>query len=129
MLEFLYQILLWYSLGAGLVVTLAGLFGMKPNLFAITLSIGAVAGLVVQLIVSIVLTVSGERAAISTIEFFGYLIVALLLPAIAAAWALAERTKWSTVILGAASLTIAVMLVRMMQIWTGVNPVTMVGAG
>ena len=129
MLEFLYQILLWYSLGAGLVVTLAGLFGMEPNLFAITLSIGAGAGLVVQLIVSIVLTVSGERAAISTIEFFGYLIVALLLPAIAAAWALAERTKWSTVILGAASLTIAVMLVRMMQIWTGVNPVTMVGAG
>ena len=128
MLEFLYQILLWYSLGAGLVVTLAGLFGMKPNLFAITLSIGAVAGLVVQLIVSIVLTVSGERAAISTIEFFGYLIVALLLPALAAAWSLAERTKWSTVILGAASLTIAVMLVRMMQIWTGVNPVTMVGA-
>ena len=128
MLEFLYQILLWYSLGAGLIVTLAGLFGMKPNLFAITLSIGAVAGLVVQLIVSIVLTVSGERAAISTIEFFGYLIVALLLPALAAAWALAERTKWSTVILGAASLTIAVMLVRMMQIWTGVNPVTMVGA-
>jgi hypothetical protein len=37
-------------------------------------------------------------------------------------WALAERTRWSTVIMGASSLTISVMLVRMWQIWSGNYP-------
>jgi hypothetical protein len=127
MLELLYQVLLWYSLAAGLLLTLGGLVGLKPGRFVLALSAGSLAGLLVQLLVSIVLVFSGERAVVSTLEFFGYLIVAFLIPVAGAIWALAEPTKWATVILGAALLTIAVMLVRMMQIWTGVNPVTMVG--
>jgi hypothetical protein len=32
-------------------------------------------------------------------------------------WALIERTRWSTVVLGVAGFAIAVMVVRMAQIW------------
>jgi hypothetical protein len=53
------------------------------------------------------------------VEFFAYLIVALLIPLGAAFWALIERTRWSTVVIGVGALTVAVMLVRMNQIWTG----------
>jgi hypothetical protein len=51
-------------------------------------------------------------------------LVALMIPAGGAVWALLERGKWSTVVMGAALLTLAVMLVRMYQIWTGVSPVS-----
>lgn len=123
MIDFLYQILLIFSLGVGALLLVLGLFGRKPGAFEIILTIGVEVSLLVQLLTSIVLVISGQRAAISTLEFFGYLIVALLIPAAGAIWALMEKTRWSTVILGAASLTVAVMLVRMMQIWTGVSPV------
>ena len=76
--------------------------------------------LLVQLVVSIVLVAQGFQAKQDTVEFFAYLITALILPLGAVFWALLERSKWSTVVLGVAALSIAVMLVRMHQIWTGV---------
>lgn len=123
MLDFLYQVLVLFTVGVGALLVLLGLFGRKPGWFEISLTVGVEVALVVQLIASVVLVLSGERAVVSTLEFFGYLIVALLVPAAGAIWSLVEKTRWSTVILGAASLTVAVMLVRMMQIWTGVSPV------
>jgi hypothetical protein len=42
-----------------------------------------------------------------------------MIPIAAAFWALIERTRWSTVIMGVGSFTVAVMLVRMSQIWNG----------
>jgi hypothetical protein len=71
---------------------------------------------------SIVLVLMGQQAKVDTWEFFGYLFVALMIPAGGAFWALLERSKWSTVVLGATSLTLAVMLVRMWQIWSGQVP-------
>lgn len=44
-----------------------------------------------------------------------------MVPVGAAIWALVERSRWSTVIMGAGVLTVVVMLVRMHQIWTGVE--------
>jgi hypothetical protein len=101
---------------------LLGFFGRKPGQVEIMMSLAVIAGLAVQLLVSTILAISGERAVISTLEYFGYLLVAIIVQVAAGFWALAEKTKWSTVILGAASLTVAVMLVRMLQIWSGVSP-------
>jgi hypothetical protein len=117
-----FLILAWYSVAAGLVLIFLGLIGKSPSGFSLGLAIGVEAGLLVQLILSIVLVSLGQYAVIDTWEFFGYLIVALMVPIVGAVWALVERNRWSTVVLGAAVLTIAVMLVRMQQIWTGVNP-------
>jgi|AntRauMFilla1563_2_1112583.scaffolds.fasta_scaffold01322_4 hypothetical protein len=123
MLEWWYLAQLWFLLPAGLLLIFLGLIGRKPSGFSISIMAIAEFGLLMQLIASISLVILGERAVIDTWEFFGYLIVALLIPVAGGLWALVERSKWSNVVMGAALLTVAVMLVRMVQIWTGVNPV------
>jgi len=122
MLEPLYYVLLFLTLAVGAVQLLLGFIGRKPGQPEIMMSLAVLAGLAVQLLVSSILAISGQRAVISTLEYFGYLLVAIIVQVAAGFWALAERTKWSTMILGAASLTVAVMLVRMLQIWSGVSP-------
>ena len=119
MIEAFYLIQLWFAMAAGLFALALGLFGRLPSLW----SVGALAlvllGLVGQLIYSTVAVIGGATAKIDTVEFFAYLIVAIMVPIGAGFWALVERNRWSTVILGVAGLTVAVMLVRMNQIWTG----------
>lgn len=115
---------IWFATAGGLLLVLLGLIGRKPSGFSISLLALTAGGLLAQLSLSLVLVIGGARAAQDTLEFFGYLLVAIMVPVGAGLWALVERTKWSTVVLGAGMLTVAVMLVRMIQIWTGVNPVS-----
>ena len=122
MIEFYYITLVWYSVGVGLVLLAAGLIGKAPGSISIMATAGIEAGLLIQLLISTILVILGERAATDTIEFFGYLIVALIVPLAAGFWALQERSKYSMMVLGAAGLTVAVMLYRMQQLWTGINP-------
>ena len=119
MLEWWYQAQLWFGVIAGLLLVLMGLIGRKPSGFSLALVAGSEFGLAMQLIASITVVILGERAKIDTWEFFGYLIVALMVPIAAAIWALIDRNRWSTVVMGAGVLTVVVMLVRMHQIWSG----------
>lgn len=114
---------IWYSTIAGLLLVLLGLIGRRPSGFSISLLALSQGGLLAQLALSLTLVFLGQSAAKDTLEFFGYLLVALLVPIGTGLWALTERSKWSTVIMGAGLLTVAVMLVRMIQLWTGINPV------
>ena len=102
---------------AGLLCLILGLFKRRPS----DVSVGATAIvellLIVQLAVAIVSPLVGNRPSGSLPEYYIYLISALLLPLAAGFWALIERTRWSTVILGVACLSIAVMVYRMHQIW------------
>ena len=120
MISWLYSAQLFISTAVGLLGLVLGLAKRKPS----GITIGALAlvqlALIIQLVTSIALVISGERAKQDTVEFFAYLIVALLIPFGAAFWALIERTRWSTVVIGVGALTVAVMLVRMNQIWTGI---------
>lgn len=119
MLEIFFQVEAWSAFAVGLILLGFGFAKRKPSL----ISLGALAfvqlGLVVQLISSIILVSGGARAQSDTVEFFAYLLVAMIVPIGAAFWALIERTRWSTFVLGVGSLTVAVMLVRMHQIWFG----------
>ncbi len=119
MLEVFFQIEAWSAFAVGLILLGFGMARRKPSL----ISLGALAviqlGLVVQLISSIILVAGGARAKTDTVEFFAYLLVAMIVPLGAAFWALIERTRWSTFVLGVGSLTAAIMLVRMHQIWFG----------
>lgn len=103
---------------AGLLCLVLGFAGKKPA----DLTMGAVALvellLVVQLVIAILAPAFGNVATGSVLEFYVYLISALLIPPAAVFWALVERTKWSTVILGVACLSVAVMVYRMEQIWS-----------
>lgn len=104
---------------AGSIGVLLGVAKRKPSMF----SIGALALvellLLVQFVLSVVLVAGGERAKTDTVEFFSYLVVALIVPIGAGFWALVERTRWSTMVLGVAGFTVAIMLARMEQIWFG----------
>ena len=102
---------------AGVLCIVLGLAGRVPS----DLTMGAVALveilLVAQLVVTIVAPIVGNEPTGSLAEFYIYLISALMLPLAGGFWALIERNRWSTVILGAVCLAIAVMVYRMGQIW------------
>lgn len=103
---------------AGLLCLVLGFAGRKPS----DLSLGALAIvellLIVQLVVALIAPVAGNEPVGNLLEFYTYLISAILLPLAAGFWALVDRSRWSTVILGTAALAIAVMVYRMQQIWT-----------
>ena len=80
---------------------------------------GAQALVLVQLVASIVLLLTGERPAGNTVEFLGYhLATVLVLPA-GVVWSLADKSRWSAGVLTVACLSVAVMTVRMNQLWAG----------
>ena len=108
------------TLIGALLVSMGLLAKRKPSGFSVGATALVELLLLAQLVLSIALVVSGASAEQDTVEFFAYLIVALMIPIGAAFWALIERTHWSTMVLGVATLTVAVMLVRMNQIWTGI---------
>jgi hypothetical protein len=121
MLDWLYAAQLWIALAIGVITLVLGLIGRVPSDWTVGGQAVIELGLLVQLVVSLVLVANGQHAVNDTAEFFAYLITALIIPLGAVFWALIDRkSKWSTVVLGVSGLTIALMLVRMHQIWTGV---------
>lgn len=101
----------------GLLCLLLGVIGRSPN----DLSMGIVALVTIllfaQLVVTIVSPLAGNSPRGDLTLLYVYLISALLLPLIGGFWALIERNRWSTMILGGICLSVAVMLYRMGQIW------------
>ncbi|MET0854455.1 MAG: hypothetical protein ABWX62_10720 [Microterricola sp.] len=118
MIEWFTYLQIGVAVIAGLLAIVRGLAGKTPS----DLVLGALGVvellLIVQLVISIVAPLTGNEASGSVLEFYVYLISAMLLPIAAGFWALIERSRWSTVILGVAALSVAVMLYRMLQIWT-----------
>ncbi len=117
--------ILWFTYVEVIVATLAGvlcvvlgLAGRRPS----DLSVGSLALLelllVVQIVIGIVAPFVGNPPTGSPLEFWVYAVSAALLPPAAVAWALLERSRWSTVIMGIAALSVAVMVWRMQVIWT-----------
>lgn len=119
MTEVGYLLLLWISLGAGCFSLFLAILRRDPSWWSVGSALLVELALVVQLIWSIILVSGGDSASGDTVEFFGYILTALLVPVGSVVWAIFERTKWSTMVIGLASLTVAVMAVRMWQIWSG----------
>lgn len=102
---------------AGLVCVVAGLARRTPEDLTMGATLLVEALLVVQLVIALLSPLVGNTPTGSVLEFYVYLISALLIPPIVVVWALVERTRWNTVILGVGNLAIAVMVYRMLQIW------------
>ncbi|MEV8359152.1 hypothetical protein [Microbacterium sp. NPDC076895] len=102
----------------GLLCVILGLAGRRPSDY----TVGALALLelllVAQVVIAIVAPFVGNLPTGSVLEFWVYLVSAALLPPAAVIWALLERSRWSTVIMGIAALSVAVMVWRMQVIWT-----------
>jgi hypothetical protein len=103
---------------AGLLCLVLGLAGKSPNDVTLGSLVLVELLLLAQLVVAIIAPAVGNTASGSVLEFYVYLVSAILIPPAAAVWALVERGRWSTVILGVAALAVAVMVYRMEQIWT-----------
>lgn len=117
--------ILWFTvaqiaiaLAAGLFCIGAGLIGRRPSDY----SVGALALvevlLIAQVVVAIVAPLAGNPPTGDLLEYWVYLVSAALLPVGAVLWALMERSRWSTVILGVVGFALAIMLWRMQMIWT-----------
>ena len=117
MIEWLAWAQLAVAIPAGLLCIALGLFGRRPA--DLTMGVTALVELllIVQLVVAAVAPVVGNEASGSELEFWVYLITAVIIPPLAIVWGLVDRTRWSTVVLGVANLAVAVMVYRMYQIW------------
>lgn len=74
--------------------------------------------LIVQLFFAIFAPMFGNNTDGNILEYWSYLISAILIPAGAIVWAFVERSRWSNMIMSAAAIAIAVMVWRMQVIWT-----------
>ncbi|WP_022888476.1 hypothetical protein [Agromyces italicus] len=118
MIEWFTWVQLPVAVAAGLLCLVLGFAGRVPS----DLTLGALAVVELLVLVQIVVAIAapgfGNSPTGSALEFWVYLVSAALLPPAAAFWALLERNRWSTVVLGVAALSVGVMVYRMLQIWT-----------
>ena len=117
--------ILWFTLVqvsvaalAGVLCVVLGLAGRRPS----DLTVGALALvellLIAQIVIAVIAPLAGNPPTGSLLEFWVYLVSAALLPPAGVFWALLERSRWSTVIMGIAALAVAIMVWRMHAIWT-----------
>lgn len=117
MLEWLTWLQIAVATVGGILGVVLGALGRKPN--DLTMGFTGVVALllIVQLGVAIASPIMGNQPSGSLFEFYLYLVTAIFVPIGAGFWALVERSRWSTVILGIACFAVAIMLFRMNVIW------------
>lgn len=103
---------------AGVLAIVLGLVGRKPSDLSLAGPALIELLLVAQLVIAIVAPFAGNPPTGNAVEFYAYLIGAMVIPPAAIVWALTERTRWSVVVVGIGCLAVAVMIVRMQIIWT-----------
>lgn len=103
---------------AGVLAVALGLAGRRPSDLSLAGPALVEVLLIAQLVVAVIAPGFGNRPTGNPVEFFVYLLSALVIPPAAIVWALMERTRWAVVVVGVACLAVAVMLVRMQIIWT-----------
>lgn len=117
MIEWFTTIAIVVSVIAGLIALVLGGIGRKPDDYSVLATAAVALVLIVQIVIGIVAPFVGNEPTGDIVEWWIYLVTALVLPVGAIVWALVDRSRWSTVVMGVASLAVAVMLFRMNQIW------------
>jgi hypothetical protein len=103
---------------AAVLAVVLGLIGRKPSDLSLAGPALIELLLVAQLVIAIVAPLAGNEPSGNLLEFYAYLVSALVIPPAAIFWALTEKTRWSVVVVGIACFAVAVMFVRMQIIWT-----------
>lgn len=103
---------------AGLLCVVLGLVGRRPADVTILSLVLVEVLLLAQIVIALLAPALGNAPTGNPAEFWLYLIAAAIIPPLAVVWALTDRTRWSTVVLGVGALAVAVMAYRMHQIWT-----------
>lgn len=110
-------VIITVALAQAVLCGVEGLRRRAPNDYTMGATLLVALLLIVQIIISIVAPFAGNTAVGDPLEFWMYLIVAFALPIGAGVWALVDRTRWATLVLGVVGLSVAVMTYRMMVIW------------
>ena len=102
----------------GAAVAILGLARRPFNDFVFAGAAIAMLSLIVQTVASIVAPILGAGPTGDLLEYWTYLITALMIPPAAVLWALVDKKgEWSTLVVGVGILAVAVMVYRMPQIW------------
>jgi hypothetical protein len=117
MIEWFAFVQIGIALLGGVLCLVLGFAGRKPNDFSLGSAVLVELLLVAQLVVAIVAPTVGNPSRGNPLEFYVYMISALIIVPLAVFWALVQRDRWSTVVVGVADLAIAVMVYRMYEIW------------
>lgn len=117
MIDVFSYILIGASVLVGLLAVVLGLAGRKPSDLTVLGLVLVEVLVVAQVVIAIVAPMTGNHPTGNLLEFWMYLGTAVVIPVAAIFWALTDRSRWSTVVLGVAALAIAVMSFRMLQIW------------
>ncbi|MCU1668367.1 MAG: putative integral rane protein [Blastococcus sp.] len=72
--------------------------------------------LLVQAVVAVVALTGGERPR-ELATFLAYLVGVLLVPVAGALWARTEPSRWAGTVIAVAAVVVAVMSVRLLQLW------------
>jgi hypothetical protein len=103
---------------AGLLCTVLGLAGRRPSDLSVGTQALILLLLIAQVVIAIIAPLAGNPPTGDLLEFWVYLVSAVLIPPAAVVWALVDRSRWSTVVMGVAAFAIAIMVWRMNVIWT-----------
>ncbi len=102
----------------GAAVAILGLARRPFNDFVFAGAAIALLSLIVQTVASIIAPIAGAGPTGDLLEYWTYLITALMIPPAAVLWALVDKKgEWSTLVVGIGILAVAVMVYRMHQIW------------
>lgn len=117
MIEWFSFVLIAVAALVGVIALVLGAIGRAPD--DVTVLGSGLVGLllIAQIVIGIVQPIVGNNPTGDIVEWWLYLVVALLLVVAGIVWALIDRTRWATLILGVVGVTVAVMVYRMNQIW------------
>jgi hypothetical protein len=103
---------------AGLLCVILGFAGRTPADLTILSLVAVEVLLIAQIVIALLAPAFGNSPTGNPAEFWVYLVSAAVIPPLAVVWALTDRSRWSTVVLGVGAFAVAVMAYRMYQIWT-----------
>lgn len=101
----------------GAVVAIMGLLRVKMNDFVLVAAALTFLTLLIQSVASIIAPLAGSAPTGDLLEYWTYLITAIVIPPGATIWALIDKGRWSVLVVGIGILACAVMVYRMHQIW------------
>ena len=117
MIEWFYWVQLAIAISAALLALGFAIAGRTPNDYTLGSTLLIALLLLIQVVMTVVAPAVGNSPSGSLLEFWMYLITALIMVIAGAIWALVERTVMSNVMLSLLAASIAVMVVRMNVIW------------
>lgn len=91
----------------------------RPVVLRQLLAAGVVEALLLVEVAVAAVRGAGEDGPADAATFWGYLVTTVLVLPGAAAWAFAERTRWSSVVLVLAAVTVAFLQYRAVVVWAG----------